>query len=192
MKQCFNGVKAKPRLCVKEATSDLSYEVGLGCFLENYKRKRRNVVFRKLLSVVLYLSQKPRFLLSIKVAYLHPLSKSRIFQKVYLSHFQSSSHLRDKHCSNIFHDRLISFAYPRTSYEWNDVDKNSVQFLLLSIIFIRFICFVASCSTCYLFIAKQYCILLIYFSLFIHFPVDGLLVFQFWSIMKVATMNFFV
>lgn len=144
MKQCFDRVKAKPRLCVKESTLGLSCKVGLRwCLLENYRIKS-----------FLNIS-------SPKIAYLDYPRKRRVFQKVYLSYFPSSSQLRDKYCSDIF--SLISYFF-----------KKGKELHVIGIMQIIIVCgfFDATClqihlfycilSTCYLFTAKQYYILLIH------------------------------
>jgi len=48
---------------------------------------------------------------SPKIAYLDYPRKRRVFQKVYLSYFPSSSQLRDKYCSDIF--SLISYFFKK-------------------------------------------------------------------------------
>lgn len=62
--------------------------------------------------------------------------------------------------------------------------------MYMSIMFLRFIHFVARVSTFFLFIALWYAIVQIHSMLFIHSPANRHLgYFQFWAIINLAAMN---
>lgn len=86
------------------------------------------------------------------------------------SHIQSSSdpnHWRSLIC------KVSSFSLPKRSYKWNHTICSLFRLFAFNNMHIRFIHVFAWCDSSFLFITEKYCIMWHFYSLFIHFLIEG-------------------